>query len=255
MDMPTRKRYSMALLNCGKEISALSACPVAFGEVNLKQRIKNILCYRKPGLLISVFSTMLAILVVVCFLTTSDEGANNGHILQGPPAETTDVQSGETTTGTQPDVSQTTTFPTVVTEPQTEPPTELPTQPPTEQQEKPEPKPTTTKEEAEELSWDYSKIDAAATQYAFKKGFQVLETHPNTSVKSFRFSESHYFLTQQNLGEKYLISEAKKLVDKAVSYCKDNGYSVKEAVVWVETFPNTNVVPHEPCIYVYCAVV
>ena len=70
MDLQTRKAYAFALLNCGKQMSGLLNSPVAFGEVNLKHRIRKILSYRKPGLWITGGAVLLAVIVAVCFLTT-----------------------------------------------------------------------------------------------------------------------------------------------------------------------------------------
>ena len=70
MDLEQRKAYSFALLNCAKRLSGFMACPVAFGEVSLKQRVKNLLSYRRPGTMITVIAVVLVILVAVCFLTT-----------------------------------------------------------------------------------------------------------------------------------------------------------------------------------------
>ena len=70
MDLEQRKAYSTALLNRGKRLSRFMACPVAFGEVSLKQRIKKVLSYRRPTLLASVIAVVLVIVVAVCFLTT-----------------------------------------------------------------------------------------------------------------------------------------------------------------------------------------
>ncbi len=64
-----RKSYSEALLACGKEKSALSVCPVAFGEISIRQRIVNILHYRKPAAWICVITALLIVLVAVFFMT------------------------------------------------------------------------------------------------------------------------------------------------------------------------------------------
>lgn len=70
MDLEQRKAYSLALLNCGKRLSGFLVCPVAFGEVSLKQRIKNVLSYRRSGMVITAVTIALAAFVAVCFLTS-----------------------------------------------------------------------------------------------------------------------------------------------------------------------------------------
>ena len=69
MNLEERKAYSMALLNCGRKMSGGWICPVTFGEINLKQRIKNILSYKKPTIWITVLAIVLIVVVVVCFMT------------------------------------------------------------------------------------------------------------------------------------------------------------------------------------------
>ena len=61
--------YSETLLNCSIPRKAISACPVAFGEVGIKGRIKNILSYKKPSVLIVAVSLVLSTALAVCFLT------------------------------------------------------------------------------------------------------------------------------------------------------------------------------------------
>lgn len=48
MDLPERKAYSAALLDCSTRKVHYAACPVAFGEVSVKYRIKSVLSYKKP---------------------------------------------------------------------------------------------------------------------------------------------------------------------------------------------------------------
>ena len=64
-----RADYSQALLNCSVSHRSIAACPVAFGEVGVKERVKNVLTYRKPTFWIIVIAVILCIVVAVCFLT------------------------------------------------------------------------------------------------------------------------------------------------------------------------------------------
>lgn len=63
LDAEKRKIYSSALLSCGKKSRKVFGCPVAFGEISIRNRILNILNYRKPAALLSI------LLVVVIVLT------------------------------------------------------------------------------------------------------------------------------------------------------------------------------------------
>lgn len=64
-----RKDYSQALLSCSVSRKTIAACPVAFGEVGVKQRIKNVLNYRKPTFWVLLAASMVCIIIVVCFMT------------------------------------------------------------------------------------------------------------------------------------------------------------------------------------------
>lgn len=108
-----RKGYSMALLNCGKSLSGASICPVAFGEVSLKTRIKSILHYRKPGVWITVIAFVLITATAICFLTSPMAEALP---LETPENETEPLQTEQITEATEPETAQTT---TQETEPET----------------------------------------------------------------------------------------------------------------------------------------
>lgn len=71
LDEASRKAYSTALLNCAinKRKPIIAACPVAFGEVGVKERIKSIMNYKKPGLYIVIAAVAALIVVAVCFMT------------------------------------------------------------------------------------------------------------------------------------------------------------------------------------------
>ena len=61
--------YSQALLDCSKPRSGALICPVAFGEVGIKQRVKAVLRYRKPGFWIVLAAVILGCAAAVFFLT------------------------------------------------------------------------------------------------------------------------------------------------------------------------------------------
>lgn len=64
-----KKPYSEALLNCSVPRKMIAACPVAFGETGVKDRIKSVLNYRKPAFWVIVVSVVSSIILAVCFLT------------------------------------------------------------------------------------------------------------------------------------------------------------------------------------------
>lgn len=69
LDGPGRAEYSEALLRCSLEKRSLAACPLAFGEVGVKERIRSILRYRRPAFWAVVVALAVCIAVGVCFLT------------------------------------------------------------------------------------------------------------------------------------------------------------------------------------------
>ena len=64
-----RAYYSEALLACSVNRRMIAACPLAFGEVGVKDRIKSVLNYKKPAFWIIVVAIVVSITVAVCFLT------------------------------------------------------------------------------------------------------------------------------------------------------------------------------------------
>ena len=64
-----KQAYSTALLGCSIRRTAIAACPLAFGEVGVKTRIKSVLSYKKPAFWIILVAVIASIAVAVCFLT------------------------------------------------------------------------------------------------------------------------------------------------------------------------------------------
>lgn len=64
-----RADYSQTLLNLSISHRIVSACPLAFGEVGVKERVKSILNYKKPAFWIVIIAVVLCVAVGVCFLT------------------------------------------------------------------------------------------------------------------------------------------------------------------------------------------
>ena len=64
-----RAAYSQALLDCSFPRRTVTACPLAFGEVGVKARIKSVLNYKKPAFWIVLAAVVLCIAAAVCFLT------------------------------------------------------------------------------------------------------------------------------------------------------------------------------------------
>jgi len=69
MDAANRADYAQALLNCAAPKSRRLVCPLAFGQSNIKTRIKSVLHYKKPKFWLIVLCVVLCIVLCVCFLT------------------------------------------------------------------------------------------------------------------------------------------------------------------------------------------
>ena len=69
MELEERKSYSAALLSCSTNRAHFAACPVAFGEVSVKDRIKTVLNYRRPSFWVSLLGVVAIAFVAVCLLT------------------------------------------------------------------------------------------------------------------------------------------------------------------------------------------
>ena len=69
MTFHEKKEYSKVLLSCARQRSLIMACPLAFGEVGVKERVKSVLNYQKPTLWIMVAAAAVLVILAVCFLT------------------------------------------------------------------------------------------------------------------------------------------------------------------------------------------
>ena len=69
MTFHEKKEYSKVLLSCAGQRSLIMVCPLAFGEVGVKERVKSVLNYKKPTLWIMIATIAVLVILVVCFLT------------------------------------------------------------------------------------------------------------------------------------------------------------------------------------------
>lgn len=64
-----RAAYSEALLAASMPKARIAACPLAFGEGNVKERIKRVLSYKKPAFWVILIAVLACAALAVCFLT------------------------------------------------------------------------------------------------------------------------------------------------------------------------------------------
>ena len=69
MDSETKADYSEALVACSVNRRRIAACPLAFGEVGVKARVKSVLHYKKPAFWMIAAAILASIAAGVCFLT------------------------------------------------------------------------------------------------------------------------------------------------------------------------------------------
>ncbi len=68
-DTAQRAAYSRALVACAAQPKMAAVCPLAFGEVAVKERVKNVLSYKKPAVWAVVVLVIAAVVIGVCLLT------------------------------------------------------------------------------------------------------------------------------------------------------------------------------------------
>lgn len=76
MEPEDRRAYSAALLHCSVRHRVIAACPLAFGEVGVKARIKDVMNYKKPALGIVLSAVAATIVVAICLLTVPKRDVN-----------------------------------------------------------------------------------------------------------------------------------------------------------------------------------
>lgn len=69
MTFQEKKEYSKVLLSCARPRSLIMVCPLAFGEVGVRERVKSVLRYKKPALWVLAAAAVVLVILAVCFLT------------------------------------------------------------------------------------------------------------------------------------------------------------------------------------------
>ncbi len=88
-----KKGYSETLVSCSVQRRTVMACPLAFGEVEVKQRIKSVLNYKKPTFWVTVFAVLLIAVVGICFLTNPHGDNSSIGIIGGADGPTSIIVS------------------------------------------------------------------------------------------------------------------------------------------------------------------
>ena len=69
MSNEQRADYTQALVACSVDRRLIAACPLAFGEIGVKERVKSVMNYNKPAFWIVLASVIVCAVIAVCFLT------------------------------------------------------------------------------------------------------------------------------------------------------------------------------------------
>lgn len=93
LDGAARADYSQALLSCAAPGRAVAACPLAFGEGNIKMRVKSALHYKKPAFWVAAAAVLAVVIVAVCFLT--NPRSERGSLVWAQKLNAADVASIE----------------------------------------------------------------------------------------------------------------------------------------------------------------
>ena len=64
-----RADYTQALVACSVNRRVIAACPLAFGEVGVKERVKSVMNYKKPAFWVIIIAVIVCVGGAVCFLT------------------------------------------------------------------------------------------------------------------------------------------------------------------------------------------
>ena len=98
-----RAAYTEALLACSVNRRMIAVCPLAFGEVGVKERVKSVRNYKKPAFWIIILAVIACVVVAVCFLTNPaskkepnegnpDAGTGNSEALSDNSEGTSDME-------------------------------------------------------------------------------------------------------------------------------------------------------------------
>lgn len=96
IDFENKKEYTRVLLSCATQRRAVMSCPLAFGEVGVKERVKTVLNYKRPKFIVTALAVVVCAVIAVCFLTNPKEEYKASITAQAEgKEESSEVQSAE----------------------------------------------------------------------------------------------------------------------------------------------------------------
>lgn len=101
LNIKQRADYSQALLVCSTARGSISACPLAFGEAGVKERVKSVLNYKKPSFWVILAAAAVCITTAVCFLTNPAPSDSSSADKKDPAADNSQSPESEGISGTE----------------------------------------------------------------------------------------------------------------------------------------------------------
>ena len=95
MNLLEKKAYSNALVSCSMQRRMIMACPLAFGEVGVKERVTNVLNYKKPAFWVIMAAIVVCVVMAICFLTNPQNNTYDIKIVVPAGGEQTFYYSEE----------------------------------------------------------------------------------------------------------------------------------------------------------------
>jgi len=80
-----RADYIQALVACSVNRRMMAACPLAFGEVGVRERVKSVMNYKKPAFWIIILAVIACVVVAICFLTNPITSVRNPWVQEYVP--------------------------------------------------------------------------------------------------------------------------------------------------------------------------
>ena len=105
-----RADYMQALVACSVNRRRIAACPLAFGEIGVKERVKSVMNYKKPALWVMLLALALCVVLAGCFLTDPKD-ANPDSVADAVISSEESIPDAADTTPTEPAVSTVETTP------------------------------------------------------------------------------------------------------------------------------------------------
>lgn len=95
MDKDIKKTYANSLLSLNTKKHILNGSPLAFGEGNVKTRIKNVLNYKKPAFWVTFVSVLFAIIIGIGLLSNREVISSNENNDNNSSTENNQIASNQ----------------------------------------------------------------------------------------------------------------------------------------------------------------